>query len=305
MRAWGLRSTAVALGALAPLALSEYWRYVVTLGAVYAMAAASLVVLTGWTGQVSLAQASFMGISAYLSVALPHHFGVPFFLAAPVAVAATVPFTLLVGFVARCLSGFYLAASSVAFALAVQRFLFQVSWLTGGNESFPVPRLRIGPWDVGSGRALYCLVAGTGALVTVILTRLRSARTGRAWASLARSERAARSFGVDVGRYKLAAFWVAGIFASVSGMLYALYNHFISPSDVGFTLSGEAVLMVLIGGEGTLIGSLIGTTAYLLIQNALSSLTPRWQLVLGALFVVFVLFVRRGFVGMWLRFRSR
>jgi branched-chain amino acid transport system permease protein len=63
--------------------------------------------------------------------------------------------------------------------------------------------------------------------------------------------------------------------------------------------------MVLIGGEGTLIGSLIGTTAYLLIQNALSSLTPRWQLVLGALFVVFVLFVRRGFVGMWLRLRSR
>jgi branched-chain amino acid transport system permease protein len=138
-----------------------------------------------------------------------------------------------------------------------------------------------------------------------ILYRLVQSPFGRSLIGIHHNEVRMRAMGYNIGRYKLAAFWVAGMFASVAGMLYALYNHFIAPSDTGFTLSGEAVLMVLIGGEGTLLGSLIGTTAYLLIQNALSSLTPRWQLVLGALFVVFVLFVRRGFVGMWRRLRSR
>jgi branched-chain amino acid transport system permease protein len=87
--------------------------------------------------------------------------------------------------------------------------------------------------------------------------------------------------------------------------MYAYFNHFISPGDVGFTLSGAAVLMVLIGGSGTLIGPVVGTTVYLLVQNWLSSYTDRWQLVLGVMFVIFVLFVRGGFVGTWAQLRRR
>jgi branched-chain amino acid transport system permease protein len=113
-----------------------------------------------------------------------------------------------------------------------------------------------------------------------------------------------RAMGYNTRLYKLAAFWVAGVFASIAGVLYAYFNQFISPGDVGFTVSGTAVLMVLLGGEGTLIGPLLGTAAYVVIQNVLSSMfTGRWQLILGALFVVFVLFVRGGIVGGWAKLR--
>ncbi|HEX8966697.1 MAG TPA: branched-chain amino acid ABC transporter permease, partial [Chloroflexota bacterium] len=84
----------------------------------------------------------------------------------------------------------------------------------------------------------------------------------------------------------------------------AYFNHFISPTDVGFTLSGAAVLMVLIGGSGTLIGAVMGTTVYLLIENWLSSYTDRWQLFLGILFVIFVMFVRGGLIGLWPQLRA-
>ena len=99
---------------------------------------------------------------------------------------------------------------------------------------------------------------------------------------------------------------MAGVFASIAGVLYAFFNQFISPDDIGFTTSGTAVLMVLLGGEATLIGPILGTTTFLILQNVLSSMfTGRWQLILGALFVVFVLFVRGGIVGVWTKVRTR
>ena len=114
-----------------------------------------------------------------------------------------------------------------------------------------------------------------------------------------------RAIGYNTRLYKLGAFWVAGVFASVAGVLYAFFNQFISPDDIGFTTSGTAVLMVLLGGEATLIGPILGTVVYEVLQNVLSSLfTGRWQLILGALFVIFVLFVRGGFVGIWRRMRG-
>jgi branched-chain amino acid transport system permease protein len=99
---------------------------------------------------------------------------------------------------------------------------------------------------------------------------------------------------------------VAGVFAAIAGVMYSFFNGFISPDDIGFTVSGTAVLMVLLGGEATLIGPIVGTAMFLVLQNVLSSMfTGRWQLILGALFVVFVLFVRGGMVGIWTRLRTR
>jgi branched-chain amino acid transport system permease protein len=95
------------------------------------------------------------------------------------------------------------------------------------------------------------------------------------------------------------------MFAALAGVLYAYFNHFISPADTGFALSGTAVIMVLLGGEATLIGPVLGTAAFTLIESALSSYTPHWQLFLGILFVIFVMFVRGGLVGIWNRVRTR
>jgi branched-chain amino acid transport system permease protein len=134
--------------------------------------------------------------------------------------------------------------------------------------------------------------------------RLIHSPFGRSLIGIHQNEARMRAIGYNTRLYKLGAFWVSGVFASIAGVLYVYFNQFISPDDVGFTVSGTAVLMVLLGGEATLVGPVLGTTAYLVIQNVLSSMfTGRWQLIMGALFVVFVLFVRGGIVGVWARIR--
>jgi branched-chain amino acid transport system permease protein len=129
---------------------------------------------------------------------------------------------------------------------------------------------------------------------------------GRTLIGIHQNEARMRAIGYNTRLYKLGVFWVAGVFASIAGVMYTFFNQFISPDDIGFTVSGTAVLMVLLGGEATLIGPILGTTAYVILQNFLSSMfTGRWQLILGALFVVFVLFVRGGILGVWTRVQTR
>ncbi|MEW6471104.1 MAG: branched-chain amino acid ABC transporter ATP-binding protein/permease [Actinomycetota bacterium] len=242
--------------------LSEYWLYVVNLGLIYAVVAGSLVILTGWTGQVSLAQASFMGISAYVVVALHHHYGIPFVFGAPVAVLATVPFTVIVGFVALRLSGFHLAAATVAFALAVQRFVFQFRELTGGSSGYAAPPLRLFGWDLDAGRSFFFVLAAVAAVLAVAAWRLRSSSVGRAWAAIRTSERAARSLGIDVARYKLAAFVVSGVVAGIGGVLYAVLLERLSPLTFDVGPSVLILSIALVGGIDHLAGALIGGMAY-------------------------------------------
>ncbi|MCA1842285.1 MAG: branched-chain amino acid ABC transporter permease, partial [Actinobacteria bacterium] len=212
---------AAVLAAAVPLAFTRYWVYVITLGVVYAVVAGSLVVLTGWVGQVSLAQASFMGIGAYVTVAAYHHWDLPFWLGALLGVAATVPVTLVVGLVALRLSGFYLAAATVAFALAMQRFAFQFDWLTGGSSGFTAPRASLPGLVLRGDRSTYCFVVVVAGLLAAGAARLRRGSLGRAFGAVRTSERAARTLRIGVTRTKLVAFALSGAIAAVGGALYA------------------------------------------------------------------------------------
>lgn len=276
---------------------------------VFSIFTMSLDLLLGYAGLPSFGHAAFLGLGGYATAILSVRLGIPnLAIAIAVAILLASAGALVLGLLAMRTSGVYFLMLTLAFAQIISAVAQKATGLTGGTNGLPgvtSPDLVVPGWRVADGVPFYFLTLTVTAASFFLLQRIVNSPFGRSLIGIHQNETRMRAMGYDVGRYKLAAFWVAGVFASISGVMYTLYNHFISPSDVGFTLSGEAVLMVLIGGEGTLIGSVIGTTAYLLIQNALSSLTSRWQLVLGALFVIFVLFVRRGFVGMWLRFRSR
>jgi branched-chain amino acid transport system permease protein len=303
MKPFGLRVAPVAAAAAAavPLLFSRYWLYVVTLGVVYAVVAGSLVVLTGWVGQVSLAQASFMGIGAYVTVAAYHHWDLPFWAGAILGVVATVPVTLVVGLVALRLSGFYLAAATVAFALAMQRFVFQFDWLTGGSSGFAAPRPSLPGLVLRSDRSTWCLVVVVAGLLAAGAVKLRRSPLGRTFGAVRTSERAARSLGIDVTRTKLIAFAVSGAIAALGGALYAGVVGRLSP--VGFDIAPSVLFLAiaLVGGIEYLSGALVGGLAYVLTPELARGveISGNWvTFILAGLLLVAVAVAPRGVVGM-------
>jgi ABC-type branched-subunit amino acid transport system ATPase component/ABC-type branched-subunit amino acid transport system permease subunit len=289
----------IALAAL-PLLFTPYWIYVVTLGVVYAVVAGSLVVLTGWVGQISLAQASFMGIGAYVTVAAYHHWSLPFWAGLLLGVAVTLPVTLVVGLVALRLSGFYLAAATVAFALAMQRFAFQFDWLTGGSEGFPGPRPSLPGLVLRGDRPTYCFVVVVAGLLGLAAARLRRTPVGRAFGAVRTSERAARSVGIGVTRTKLVAFALSGAIAAVGGGLYAGVVGRLSP--VGFDVAPSVLFLAiaLVGGIEYIAGALVGGLSYALLPELARTLSISGNWVtfgLAALLLAAVAVAPRGLVG--------
>jgi branched-chain amino acid transport system permease protein len=288
---------------------SRYALSVATQILIFSIFTMSLDLLLGYAGLPSFGHAGFLGLGGYATAILSVRLGIDNFgLQIGAAIIAASIGALVLGLLAMRTSGVYFLMLTLAFAQIISVASQKATSVTGGTNGLPgvgAPELFVPGVKITEGVPFYFLTLAMAALSFFILFRLVQSPFGRSLIGIHQNPVRMRAIGYNVARYRLAAFWVGGVFAAISGVMYTLYNRFISPSDVGFVLSGEAVLMVLLGGEGTLIGALLGTTAYLLIQNLLSSITQRWQLLLGFLFVVFVLFARRGIVGIYLRVRAR
>jgi branched-chain amino acid transport system permease protein len=273
---------------------------------IFGIFAMSLDLLLGYVGLPSFGHAAFLGLGGYATAILSAKLGIANIGVSLVAAVVLASIgALILGLLAMRTSGVYFLMLTLAFAQIISAVAQKWTDVTGGTNGLPgvrSPDLIVPGWTVADGRPFYYLALGVTALSFFLMFRLVNSPFGRSLVGIHQNEVRMRAVGYNVRMYKLAVFWVAGIFASVAGVLFAYYNHFISPSDVGFAVSGTAVLMVLIGGEGTLIGSLVGTAVYVVVQSVLSSdprTSQRWQFVLGLLFVLFVLFVRRGLVGLW------
>jgi branched-chain amino acid transport system permease protein len=133
------------------------------------------------------------------------------------------------------------------------------------------------------------------------LRRVVASPFGHALVGIRENEARMAAIGYDVGRYKLAAFVLAGVLAGLSGALETYLNVFVSPAELNWTTSGQVLVMVIIGGAGTLIGPVLGAGLVLLLQNLVSSQTDRWPMIMGGVFIIFVLVARFGIVGIWNR----
>jgi branched-chain amino acid transport system permease protein len=269
----------------------------------------SLDLMLGYAGLASFGHAAFLGIGGYSAAILSVRFGISN-LGVTFAVALVLASigALVLGLLALRTSGVYFLMLTLAFAQIVSAAVSKWGPVTGGTNGLPgvqSPDLFVPGWTIGDGMPFYYLTLTSAALTFFLLFRIIHSPFGRSLIGIHQNERRMRAMGYDVRQYKLIAFWIGGMFAALSGVLYADFNHFMSPDATGFAQSGTAVIMVLLGGEGTLIGPVFGTLAYMLIQNSLSSFTPHWQLILGILFVVFVMFVRGGLAGVWSRVRTR
>jgi branched-chain amino acid transport system permease protein len=267
--------------------------------ATFAILAMSLDLLVGFVGLVSLGHALFFGLGAYAMAGLTVLAGLPTGLAMVLAVLATGAAALFVGALVVRLSGVFfimitLAASQMAFAY------FERARLFGGNGGMSgVPRLDLA-WlgiDLGEPGAFALAAMLVAALVLVVLDRVVRSPFGQVLAAIHQNEGRARALGCSVRRYKLAAFTLAGLLAGLAGTLMAQLTGFVSPDLMLWTGSGEILIMVIIGGAGSLVGPVVGAAIWILLRNALAGLTQHWMLVMGLCFIAVVLVADEGLLG--------
>jgi branched-chain amino acid transport system permease protein len=172
-----------------------------------------------------------------------------------------------------------------------------VSWLGAEDGLVGIPRPVVPGWDVSSLRGFHGYLLTLVALSALVLWRIVRSPFGHVLRGIHENEARMEAVGYAVDRYKLLAFVIAGVFAGLAGSLYVQFNGSITPDAFFWKTSGEALLMVIIGGTGTLGGPVLGAAAFILLQSLVSTYTERWMLILGLTFILFVLFAPGGIVG--------
>ena len=263
---------------------------------IWGVFAMSLDLLMGYAGMVSFGHSAFFGIGAYVAaVALTTSPGALSALVLPAGVAALA--ALVIGFFSIRVSGVYFTMLTLAFSQMFYAVAFQSARLGAEDGIVGVPRGRVLGLDTADPWTFHFYVVAVFALAGLALWRIVRSPFGHVLRGIHDNEARMQAIGYDVQRYKLIAFVIAGTVAGLAGALYTQFAGFITPDAFFWTTSGEALLMVIIGGTGTLGGAVLGSAAFILLQSLVSSYTERWMLILGLTFVLFVLFAPGGVVG--------
>jgi len=294
-RAAGLAVLVAAIAAF-PLFMGSYPVKLLQEILIFGLFAMSLDLLMGYTGMVSFGHSAFFGIGAYVAaLALVKSPGLTSALLLPAAVAAVG--ALVIGYFSIRVSGVYFIMLTLAFSQMFYAVAFQNAFLGAEDGLVGIPRPTVAGWSIGSlGRFHAYLIAIEG-LLALFLWRVTRSPFGHVLRGIHENEARMQAVGYPVRRYKLAAFVIAGTVAGIAGALYTQFQGSVSPDAFFWTTSGQALLMVIIGGTGTLGGAMLGAAAFILLQSLVSSYTERWMLILGVTFVLLVLFAPGGIVG--------
>ena len=266
---------------------------------IFAIAAVALDVLIGYGGLISFGHAAFVGLGAYaVGILSAHGFG-DALIALPVALAASALFALATGAVCLRTHGVYFIMITLAFS---QMMFFTAASLApyGGDDGLTVrARNTIAGFALMRDALSFYYVVFACLLATYLLCRvLLGSRFGRVFCGARENPIRMASIGYDVIRYQLVAYVIAGAIGGLSGFLLANAAEFVSPAYMSWQRSGELVIMVLMGGMGTLYGAVIGAAAFVLAEEWLSGMTEHWKMIFGPLLVLIVLFARGGLVGL-------
>lgn len=249
---------------LVSLGLSGFWAFVATRTLVYALLALSLVVLTGWSGQVSLMPGTFCGVGACLTWVLGAKLGYPFPIVVPLAALATVPVCALVGMAALRLRPLYLAVGTVALAGLFEETLFRQGWFANGGHPMTLVRPVLLRGDHAFALAALIIAGG----LFVFTAAMARTRTGRALRMVRDNDRAAAAGGVNPVKYRLLAFTISAIYAGVAGSLFAYLLGTFDSSAFGFlVLSLAAFGLSAAGGIRSPIGSLVGAFLFVYLTE--------------------------------------
>ena len=306
--AW-LRIAVVAAMLLAGPIASPGVRTIILVTLIYGLYAMAYDILLGYSNQPSLGQGLFFGLGTY-GVALPiidHGSGVG--VALLVAALAGGVVALVIGLVAVRLTDAFHVIFTALFASIAYMIANTLTPITGGSggRTITLPPLNVGPWEISlyDPSATYLLAAVVVAAIYLLLDRLVASPVGQVWTAIRENPQRAANIGINVYRYRLAAFVLSGLLTAVAGGLYAVTLRFASSEFFSFTWSVLPFVWVLVGGIGTLIGPLLGAVIFAVFQFYVAQLWTHYLLILGVALLVLLRWSPKGVVGVWRGFRAR
>ncbi len=301
--------TTLAAVALFPLAGSAFYTELVTKVMILAIFALSLDLLVGYTGLVSFGHAAFYGIGAYtLGLMAPKYEAANLWLTLPAAMLAAGAAALAVGVFVVRVKGIYFIMVTLAFAQMFY-FVFHDTKFGRGSDGISMnfkPVAAFGgftPFDLGNATTLYYVVLVLLVVVFAFLRTVLRSPFGRALQGIRSNEHRMRSLGFPVYWYKLASFTLAGALAGLAGYLSALQFGFVNPELLSWHQSGNVLLMLILGGLGSLTGAVVGAFAFVALTEIFQTLTGHWQLLLGGAIILLVVFLPGGLASVSARFR--
>jgi branched-chain amino acid transport system permease protein len=288
----------VAALAIYPLLVADYQRALVTELLIFGIFAMSLDLVLGYTGLMSLGHAAFFGLGAYVVIVLGTLFGLNAWIGVVLGVAGSAFAALVIGYFCVRTSGIPFLMLTLAFSQLIYSVALKWRDVTGGSDGIGIPEKPgfLG-FDLSHALPMYFMALGFFVLCFLALRRLVASPLGRVFVGIRENEARMLAIGYATRRYKLAAFTIGGAFAGFAGGLYAIFNGFISPDAVYWSASGDILIMVMLGGAGTLVGPVFGAAAFLLMKNLVSTYSEHWPLIIGVIFVACVLFFPEGIWG--------
>jgi branched-chain amino acid transport system permease protein len=300
-RTLAIAATLLALAAVPPLAAAfdqpfylDLFRRIM----IFAIAAVSLNLILGYGGMISFGHAAYLGVGAY-AVGILAHYGIDNgFLQFAVAILASALVALGVGAVSIRTSGVYFIMITLAFTQMLYYLGISIEEFGGDDGMRLAARSRFFALDLGSPTPFYYFVLAVLAGFLYLVHRLVNSRFGMLIRAAKSNEARTRAIGLAPYPYKLVAFVIAGAMCGVAGALLVNQTAYLTPEFMNWTRSGEIMFMVILGGIATLIGPVLGAAALLLLEDVLAAWTVHWQIILGPILVLVVLFTQRGLAGL-------
>lgn len=304
-----------------PLFVPRYWVYFAGLLGINIVAAHGLNIMMGYTGLLSLGHAAFLGVGAYTVALAQIHLGLPFWITIPLGGLAAAVIGVGFGLPSLRIRGLYLVIATLA-AQFILNFVF-VHWqkVTNGDVGLTVQPASVFGFLLNNETRIYYLILALTAGMTLFVMNVINSRVGRAFIAVRERDLTAQVLGVEIVRYKLAAFALGSFYAGVAGGMLAYFNQFVNPEQFGLLLSVFFLSAVIVGGMGSILGAVLGAIFMTLLPEFLregalafgaafgfdiaSILVPLRETVFGLLIVTFLILEPRGLAQLWTRLRHR
>ncbi len=301
-----------------PFLVNEYVLYIANLIGIAIIGAHGLNLLTGFTGQISLGHAAFVGVGAYTSAILITRAGIPFWWTVPLAGIMSAFAGVIIGIPSLRIKGLYLAIATIA-AQFIFEYVF-MTWesMTHGIRGINVPDPELFGFQFDTEQKFYFITLFFVIIGTLYARNLIRTRVGRAFIAIRDRDLAAELMGINLFRYKLTSFAISSFYAGVAGSLWVSFMNIVTPEHFPLTLSIEYLAMIIVGGLGSILGSIYGAMFMVLVPELLKFGTefiknipafqhifaPLREVVFGSLIVFFLIFEPRGLAEMWRRIKN-
>jgi branched-chain amino acid transport system permease protein len=308
---------------LCPTFMDRYWLSILIQIGYLSIAALGLNILVGFTGQISIGHAAFFGFGAFASAWFSNSFGVPVFFAVPLAGLLTTAVGMIFGLPAARLKGLYLAIATLAAQFIIEDFLARAEWFTGGVAGTMAEPFSIFGFVFNTDTRYFYVVLAYMVVMYVLATNLMRSRDGRALVAVRDHYLSAEMMGINLTKYRTMSFGISSFYAGIGGALYAHYLQFVSVESVTILFSIQFLGMIIIGGLGSIMGSLMGTVFMVMLPEVMTTITQALsgssidlalglqdniaflrEMAIGLVIILFLIFEPDGLAHRWKQIKA-